>query len=314
LAGNDLIYGNGGDDTLTGGSGIDALYGGEGNDTLNFDPNAAHWSFNFVGGYIANADTGENISISAYNRNYDVFDGGPHNDTLNLTSGNDALILHDNISGFAPGLSAQARIVSVETINGGNGNDLIDLTSPMYVYGNVTINGGDGDDVIWSSVGDDTISGGLGNDSLFGGDGNDVISGGSGVDKLYGHDGNDILAISNTTFQLIDGGSGTDTLRLDGTLDLDLTAIANSKTAGIEIIDITGNANNTLRLNLQDILDMSDTSNTLQIDGDAGDTMAFYGGSLTSEADQVINSVNYNVYSGSGANLLVNEDVGIQWG
>jgi len=160
----------------------------------------------------------------------------------------------------------------------------------------------------------DSLVGSVDADGMVGGLGNDTVIGNGGADVLLGGGGDDILAISDVTFHRINGGSGTDTLRLDGTLNLDLTTIANSKTAGIEAIDITGSGNNTLTLDLQDILDLSNTSNTLQIDGDAGDTVVVSSGSFTSEADQVINSVNYNVYSGSGANLLVNEDVGIQWG
>jgi hypothetical protein len=135
---------------------------------------------------------------------------------------------------------------------------------------------------------------------------------------LRGHDGDDILVTSNTTFQLIDGGSGTDTLRLDGLLlNLDLTTIDNSKTAGIEIIDITGSGNNTLTLDLQDIIDLSNTGNTLQIDGNAGDTVVVgtAPGQYFQQPAQIINSVNYNVFSvgGTGETLLINEDVVHQW-
>jgi hypothetical protein len=52
------------------------------------------------------------------------------------------------------------------------------------------------------------------------------------------------------------GGGGIDTLKLDGAgLTLDLTKISNTRIQDIEIIDIRGSGNNTLKLNLNDLLD-----------------------------------------------------------
>jgi Ca2+-binding RTX toxin-like protein len=51
----------------------------------------------------------------------------------------------------------------------------------------------------------------------------------------------------------VDGGGGIDTLKLDGAgLTLDLTKISNTRIRDIEIIDIRGSGNNTLKLNLND--------------------------------------------------------------
>lgn len=130
----------------------------------------------------------------------------------------------------------------------------------------------------------DTLTGTIAADVMVGGLGNDTLVGTGGADVMRGGADNDVLAIQDATFQRIDGGSnltsGSDTLRLDGAVDLNLTTIANNKITGIEAIDITGAANNTLTLGLQDILDMSDTSNALQIDGNAGDSVAVTGGDV----------------------------------
>jgi hypothetical protein len=57
----------------------------------------------------------------------------------------------------------------------------------------------------------------------------------------------------------VDGGGGIDTLQLEGAdLTLDLTKISDRRIQDIEVIDITGSGDNTLKLNLDDLLDNKD--------------------------------------------------------
>jgi hypothetical protein len=97
-----------------------------------------------------------------------------------------------------------------------------------------------------------------------------VLYGGAGDDRFVLNAGNiAALAMGVTGGQLarIDGGSGIDTITLAGSgLALDLTTIANqgastpgsqSRIESIERIDLTGSGNNTLTLNLRDVLDMA---------------------------------------------------------
>ena len=125
-----------------------------------------------------------------------VVDGGADADIVNLSSNGDAFFLHDSFSGFHSSLTlttdthtgAQStqRILNVETINGLDGDDIIDLTSPDYSLAGqvITIDGGTGNDVIWGSDATETLVGGDGNDILFGGSGNDTLTGGSGADTF----------------------------------------------------------------------------------------------------------------------------------
>jgi Ca2+-binding RTX toxin-like protein len=121
-----------------------------------------------------------------------------------------------------------------------------------------------GDDVLTGSAVAETLVGGAGNDTLIGNGGADVLYGGAGDDVfVLNADNVAKLALGVTDGRLarIDGGSGIDTLRLDGeNILLDLTAIANqggstpgssSRIESIERIDITGSGDNTLTVGLQ---------------------------------------------------------------
>lgn len=141
------------------------------------------------------------------------------------------------------------------TVNGGGGNDRVFGSSV-----NDIVNGGNGADRISGLAGSDTIDGGAGNDMLIGGGGDDILIGGAGFDKIYGGIGNDTLRsfeYQDNTFDIIDGGKGTDSLLLtrygspshDLTIDISLggggSDIGDGTTiAGIESIFVTTSSGN----------------------------------------------------------------------
>lgn len=121
----------------------------------------------------------------------------------------------------------------------------------------------------------DTMNGNTGtvaDDTIIGSGGNDVLDGKTGKDTLKGESGDDILFWYGDEL-LVDGGTGTDTLMLRSMdQSLDLTLLKNIL-FGIEKIDLTGNGNNTLSLSINDLLDLSDSSDQLMVDGDLGDVV-----------------------------------------
>jgi Ca2+-binding RTX toxin-like protein len=110
------------------------------------------------------------------------------------------------------------------TIDGGNGHDVIQAVGPGSFYGqfgNDQITTGDGVDYIDGGDDNDTINAGGGADEVDGGAGNDSIDGGAGVDILQGFTGMDDLrgGLDNDTLDggpgmdRLNGGPGNDTLR-----------------------------------------------------------------------------------------------------
>jgi hypothetical protein len=172
--------------------------------------------------------------------------------------------------------------------------------------------------------------------------GNDVIVGNGGADLIDAKEGNDkvvlnnsnVTALSASSAPNIDGGIGVNTLKLTGTeVLLDLTnATVQSNVDNFSVVDITSNVNNLLKLNLQNVLNLSaaadnantpvDESKMLVVHADTGDAVVLQdaaswsvvnslsGDSLTTiyGADYGFSSTRrYSQYSKDGATLFVDE-------
>jgi Ca2+-binding RTX toxin-like protein len=188
---NNILIGGSGKDTIQAGAGEDTLVGEAGNDTIHLSSSDV-----FVGRSIArNTTTDDRISVEGMTRFSSVIDGGEDADAIYLTDGSngDAFFLHDSYSGLHEsvtvledgfGRKTVARVISIETINAGDGDDIIDLTSPTFDMAGVrvTLNGEEGNDILWAAEGDDTLNAGAGDDVLFGDKGNDNFTGGAGAD------------------------------------------------------------------------------------------------------------------------------------
>src|SRR5262249_39001080 len=123
--------------------------------------------------------------------------------------GNDLIDLNSTAAGFAS-ITISATLVGrsgSDSLAGGDGNDsIVGGDNPDLIFGNEgndTIDGGTFNDIIFGSAGDDSILGGSGEDLITGNDGNDFIDGGDGNDSILGLTGADTLL----------GGLGNDTLR-----------------------------------------------------------------------------------------------------
>ncbi|MXN67497.1 tandem-95 repeat protein [Stappia sp. GBMRC 2046] len=187
------------------------------------------------------------------------------------------------LDGLAPFGRAGTSVSSAGDVNGDGFDDLIvggrgDGTADNYSGRSYVIFGGNfSGGVTIGTDGNDTLNGSAGANQLVGGLGNDTLVGAGGADVLSGGAGDDTLTISDGSFVRIDGGAGSDTLRFDAPIDLDLTAISNGRIDGIETVDLANDGGNSrLTLNIEDVFDLNDTAgNVLEVLGDTGDTVDF---------------------------------------
>ena len=151
----------------------------------------------------------------------------------------------------------------------------------------------------------EVFNGAAGRDAIVAGAGDDESVGNGGPDVLSSGQGDDIIAISDTGFVRINGGNGSDTLRLDGAgITLDLTTLGDSYLQGIEQIDLRGSGANTLTLDLQEVLNISDTSNTLLVLSDGDDTVNI-GAGWTPAGTELIDGKTFDVFTQGNATLKV---------
>ncbi|MDG2355973.1 MAG: M64 family metallopeptidase [Paracoccaceae bacterium] len=204
-AGDDQVTTGSGNDVINIGSGADVTDAGGNDDTIYLYADSTWTSKNEAWNINASKVIFNKIPLEGKNKFHDVINGNTGSDTLTLTKGSDAFFLHDAFGDFNSSLSVSDdaygkkntdRLISIETINGGAGDDIIDLTSPnTSISTAMVINGEAGADVIWASVGGDTLNGGEGNDILFGGAGIDTLTGGAGADtfEFEKSSGNDVI-------------------------------------------------------------------------------------------------------------------------
>ncbi|WP_232291132.1 hypothetical protein, partial [Burkholderia ubonensis] len=157
------------------------------------------------------------------------------------------------------------------------------------------------------------------------------------VEGAY-HGGNHdtVFNVSNVSYFNQDGsgahgGMGVDTLKLTGANQvLDVTALnigITDKITGIEIIDITGSGDNTLKLSMSDVLTLghedlfrADGHSQLMVNGNAGDRVELSGmagldaGNWTNQGLATINGLAYVVYENAALNveLMVQSSVATQ--
>ena len=168
-----------------------------------------------------------------------------------------------------------------------------------------------------------TASGTTAVDTFYGQDGNDNYAGGGGADKIYMGAGNDtaVLNASNITQlgtsgsgSVVDGGAGTDTLRLDTSastnITLDLTNVTtNTNLTGFEVYDIRGNGANIMKLNVSDVLQsnmsVGPAEHVVQINGGSNETVnlsklldnSTSSGTWSTNSTTTISGTTYNVYN-----------------
>src|SRR5688572_9256209 len=169
-----------------------------------------------------------------------------------------------------------------------------------------TIRGNNSANLLKGTGAADRINGRGGDDTMNGGGGDDVLDGGAGVDRLNGGAGDDTL-VWDAADTLVNGAAGEDTLWVTSG-DLDLTAVADDKIRNVEVIDLT-EGDHTLTLARSDVVALSSTTNTLRVEGDAGDAVATTDAGWLLSVNVVIGGETYAQYVNDTAILQVDIDI-----
>lgn len=242
-SGDDVLAGNDGDDVLKAGGGKDYLLGGAGNDNLQLTPSNT-WSSSYrakndflTAASVQNTDL-KYVNLSGKNRFDAVSNGGDGIDSVSLTSSNDALFADDAFSQLNSQAAAEiSRLVAIDSIDAGAGDDLVDLTTTKFSLAGLTVLGGLGNDTLWGGSGADSINGGEGLDVLLGAAGNDTLTGGLGNDVFLfaansGQDtisdfanGDKVKLLGGTASGASVSYSGSDTVLAWGGIQVTLTGI-----------------------------------------------------------------------------------------
>lgn len=170
-----------------------------------------------------------------------------------------------------------------------------------FTGGVETMVGTNGPDVLISSQGVAAA------DVLIGGRGGDTLISDGGPDVLIAGNGDDILSIPDADFsgrRRVRGGRGRDTLRVRRAsvpVTLNLTSLADNRLTGIEIVDIV-DTDNTLTLDVQEVLNLSDTSNTLTVFRSGAATLN-RGPGWTQQTNEAVDSRTFEVFTQGAATL-----------
>ncbi len=166
---------------------------------------------------------------------------------------------------------------------------------------------------ILGTSGDDTLRGTTAAEHFKAGDGNDKLIGRGGGDIFDGGAGNDKIQVADLSFASVDGGTGIDVLHLAGTgLNLNLAA-SGDRISDIEIISLYSQGDrNTLTLTAADLLNLSTTTNTLKVNGNAGGHIIVEDGGWIDCGNRGGNGY-YHVYTQDDAVLLVGPNLTVDF-
>jgi Ca2+-binding RTX toxin-like protein len=263
-AGNDTLFGQAGNDTLNGGGGDDLIVqsstagrdfvdGGANGDTYQLNGNATAETFRI---YTRAAWTAAGNSAAGLNANTEIVitRNGTNNasvfaeldnieeitiNTLNVTANDGNGTLESGTVGgdtiiVIGDFSTTSLNYSTITVNGGQGDDAVDISALESAHRIVFTTTGGQDTIIGQLRAQDVVNGSFGY-QLAGDMGNNILTGGSGNDILLGHEGDDQLngAAGN---DILDGGTGADILNGDDGID---TADYSKATEGV-IADLSG--------------------------------------------------------------------------
>jgi Ca2+-binding RTX toxin-like protein len=254
----DLVIGGEGDDTLTGSARGDLMASQLGNDVLEGKAGKDYLS---GGGGSDVLDGGGGADTMLGGLGDDRYRVNHKDDeVIEISAAPDALVL--------PGGDGAGEAGSTgDTVEAAVNYAMANLVENLVLVGNASR--GTGNSLA------NNIKGNSGNDTLSGAGGNDTLDGGADNDLLLGGSGDDRLNWTGNVSDRFNGGDGFDTLR--ATASVNLTQVSNTSVKSIEQIDLRASGNQRLTLIGSDVLDLSESTNTIKVLGNSGDSVDIVG-------------------------------------
>jgi Ca2+-binding RTX toxin-like protein len=339
-AGDDVIDGRGGADVVDAGGGSDivtlrgvetSIDGGSGQDKFIVAAGVTLSAVDFSVAAGADQTSGDAVSV----RNFESLDASALSNALTITgstgantivtgSGADAIDGHGGADAISAGGGADSVAYwgSEQSIDGGAGSDTlvlhaaatVDLSAADQTTDATTVTGFENVDASLLSSGV-VLTGSSSANTLTGGSGDDTIHGGGGTDVIFAGGGDDIVDYNGTETS-IDGGFGSDTLKLYVASAIDLSAtdqtFGGANVSGFENVDasavtsglsITGSAGNNIIIGSSGDDVITSGGGIDHLSGGAGNDSFFLDGaslSLGARVDGGLGSNSVTFSAGSG--------------
>ena len=212
-AGNDILYGKSGDDGLGGGTGNDRLYGDVGRDVIILGTGIDYVEGGAGNDIIVAKDIDESLLLPGAYANVSAQVGKIYQDTIRADGGDDIIFASNS-----------------DSVDGGDGNDVISLIADDAKDAGTT-EGGNGSDSITGSAGNERISTGQDLPWLSIGDWNAASKAayGGATDVVSSGDGDDTVLTMLYCDATVDTGKGKDEVFVRGLLDIVATGDGSDK-------------------------------------------------------------------------------------
>ena len=217
-ADNDLIYNDGSNVTIDGSAGNDSI------------SNGGYWIWNHDYDFVSTITRNEGGTQV-------IIDGGAGNDSINNYGTNSTIDGGAGNDSIYNGDSYEIYPASGVKINGGTGNDFIDIDKGNYV----TISGGAGNDIIslyyYARNNLIVYNDGDGNDSIKGFDSDDTLQIGGGTGTYFSkRSGDDLIVTVGKGKITLQGAANLSTLNIDGVWkDPTLLTVTNSTKSPVTV-------------------------------------------------------------------------------